>query len=81
MGLWSELASLVLMAPIMVGAEYLTPEVLRALWAELALAMAAAVAKAGTSPACYWLGTVQDDLVQRKREDSVRRHCEGSILD
>jgi superfamily II DNA or RNA helicase len=44
-----ELASLVLMAPMMAGAEYLTADVLRALWAELALAMTAAVTAASTS--------------------------------
>ena len=30
-----ELATLVLTAPMMAGAEYLTPDVLRALWAEI----------------------------------------------
>ena len=43
-----ELASLVLAAPMMDGAEYLTPEVLSSLWAEMARAFGASLATAGT---------------------------------
>ena len=45
-----DLASLVLTAPMMAGAEYLTEAVLLALWDELALAFAEALAASG--PAC-----------------------------
>src|SRR4051812_24507767 len=43
-----ELASLVLTAPMMPGAEYLTPEVLRNLWAAIGTSLAAALAASGT---------------------------------
>ena len=43
-----ELASLVLTAPMMPGAEYLTPDVLRSLWAEIGTAFAASLASAKT---------------------------------
>ena len=43
-----ELASLVLTAPMMAGAEYLTADVLLALWDEMALAFAASLAAAGS---------------------------------
>src|SRR3954464_3400762 len=43
-----ELASLVLTAPMMVGAEYLTPDVLRSLWAEMAQTVAASLTAART---------------------------------
>src|ERR1035437_3637895 len=42
-----ELVSLVLTAPMMAGAEYLTPDVLRVQWAEMGRAMAACLAIAG----------------------------------
>ena len=44
----AELAELVLTAPMMAGAEYLSPDVLRALWAGMAQAVAASLAAAGT---------------------------------
>src|SRR5260370_10163093 len=44
----AELSSLELTAPMMAGAEYLTREVLAALWDEMARAFAASLAHAGT---------------------------------
>src|SRR5690349_589169 len=44
----AELATLVLTAPMMTGAEYLTEDVLRRCWTELQEAAAAALAAAGT---------------------------------
>src|SRR4051812_43209914 len=43
----AELASLVLTAPMMPGAEYLTPEVLCNLWAAIGTSLAAALAASG----------------------------------
>ena len=43
-----DLATLVLTAPMMAGAEYLAPEVLRCLWADIAQAASAQFAAAGT---------------------------------
>jgi hypothetical protein len=43
----AEFASLVLTAPMMPGAEYLTPEVLRNLWAAIGASLAAALAASG----------------------------------
>jgi superfamily II DNA or RNA helicase len=44
----ADLASLVLTAPMMTGAEYLTTDVLRALWQKIAAAVAASLAAANT---------------------------------
>src|SRR4051812_30554145 len=43
-----DLASLVLSAPMMEGAEYLTEDILLALWDDMALAFAASLAASGT---------------------------------
>jgi superfamily II DNA or RNA helicase len=72
-----ELVSLVLTAPMMAGAEYLTPDVLRALWAELGQAVAACIATAGTSlqtflkglnPAWNLVGRVHFNLAENRRD-------------
>jgi hypothetical protein len=73
----SELATLVLTAPIMPGAEYLTPDVLRALWADLAGAIGVAFAAAGTdlqsflkelNPAWNLVGRVHFNLAENRRD-------------
>jgi hypothetical protein len=72
-----ELASLVLTAPIMPGAEYLGPDVLLALWAELAAAFGQSLAAAGTdlqgflkalNPAWNLVGRVHFNLAENKRD-------------
>ena len=72
-----ELASLVLTAPMMAGAEYLTEAVLLALWDELALAFAAALAASGTglqrflnalNPAWNLVGRVHFNLAENRRD-------------
>ena len=72
-----ELVSLVLTAPMMAGAEYLTPDVLRALWAELGQAVAASIATAGTglqdflkglNPAWNLVGRVHFNLAENRRD-------------
>ena len=71
------LATLVLTAPMMAGAEYLTPEVLRALWGDLARATAAALAAVGTdlqtflkglNPAWNLVGRVHFNLAENRRD-------------
>jgi superfamily II DNA or RNA helicase len=73
----SELATLVLTAPIMPGAEYLTPDALRALWADLAEAIGVAFAAAGTdlqsflkelNPAWNLVGRVHFNLAENRRD-------------
>ena len=75
-----ELVSLVLTAPMMPGAEYLTPDVLRALWAELGRAMTAAVADAGSSVqtvlqglnrAWNLIGRVHLNLAENRRDPAA----------
>jgi superfamily II DNA or RNA helicase len=72
-----ELASLVLAAPMMQGAEYLTEAVLLALWEETALAFAAALAAAGTglqrflnglNAAWNLVGRVHFNLAENRRD-------------
>ncbi|WP_216856255.1 SNF2 helicase-associated domain-containing protein, partial [Acidisphaera sp. S103] len=72
-----ELASLVLTAPMMEGAEYLTESVLLALWDDMALAFAAALAAAGTglqrflnalNPAWNLVGRVHFNLAENRRD-------------
>ncbi len=72
-----ELATLVLTAPLMPGAEYLDTAMLRQLWAELARAMADAVAQAGGSlplalqglnPAWNLVGRVHFNLAENRRD-------------
>ena len=72
-----ELASLVLTAPMMDGAEYLTDGVLLALWDDLALAFAAALAASRTglqqflnalNPAWNLVGRVHFNLAENRRD-------------
>ena len=76
----ADLASLVLTAPMMTGAEYLTTDVLRALWQEIAAALAASLAAAktdlqsflkGLNPAWNLVGRVHFNLA----ENRARRRC------
>ena len=73
----AELASLVLTAPMMAGAEYLTQDVLRALWAETASAFAGVLAAAGAglqsfltslNPAWNLVGRVHFNLAENRRD-------------
>jgi non-specific serine/threonine protein kinase len=75
-----ELASLVLTAPMMPGAEYLTADVLRALWAELATAFAASLAAAGTdlqaflkalNPGWNLVGRVHFNLAENRQDPEL----------
>jgi superfamily II DNA or RNA helicase len=72
-----DLASLVLTAPMMAGAEYLTEAVLLALWDELALAFAEALAASRTglqrflnalNPAWNLVGRVHFNLAENRRD-------------
>src|SRR3954468_15090500 len=73
----AELATLVLTAPMMTGAEYLTEDVLRHCWTELQEAAAAALAAAGTglqaflktlNPAWNLVGRVHFNLAENRRD-------------
>jgi len=73
----SECASLVLTAPMMPGAEYLTADLLQALWDETAAACAAALAEAQTdlqsflkrlNPAWNLVGRVHFNLAENRRD-------------
>src|ERR1700682_1248604 len=73
----AELSSLVLTAPMMAGAEYLTRDVLAALWDEMARAFAASLAAAGTdlqaflttlNPAWNLVGRVHFNLAENPRD-------------
>ena len=73
----ADLVSLVLTAPVMAGAEYLTPDVLRALWGALAKALAASLAASGTNlqdflkrlnPAWNLVGRVHFNLAENRRD-------------
>ncbi len=73
----ADLASLVLTAPMMTGAEYLTPDVLRGLWTGLAAATGAALAAAGSdlqgflkklNPAWNLVGRVHFNLAENRRD-------------
>jgi non-specific serine/threonine protein kinase len=73
----ADIAALVRTAPIMPGAEYLTAEVLLALWEDLAAAFAASLAAAGTdlqsflkelNPAWHLVGRVHFNLAENKRD-------------
>jgi len=75
-----ELASLVLTAPMMPGAEYLTPEVLRALWDATASVCAAAYAASRTglqgflkslNPAWNMVGRVHFNLAENRRDPNA----------
>jgi superfamily II DNA or RNA helicase len=72
-----ECASLVLAAPMMTGAEYLTEAVLRMLWDDMAQTFAAALAAAGTglqrflnglNPAWNLVGRVHFNLAENRRD-------------
>lgn len=72
-----ELAALVLTAPMMSGAEYLTAEMLRVLWAEMAAAFATSLAAAKTdlqsflrdlNPAWNLVGRVHFNLAENRRD-------------
>jgi hypothetical protein len=76
----SELAALVLTAPMMAGAEYLTQDVLRALWEEMAAAFTASVAAAKSdlqsvlkrfNPAWNLVGRVHFNLAENRRDDEA----------
>jgi len=73
----AELASLVLAAPMMAGAEYLTTDVLRSLWSAMAAAMASSLAASGTglqdflktlNPAWNLVGRVHFNLAENRRD-------------
>jgi superfamily II DNA or RNA helicase len=73
----ADLASLVLTGPMMVGAEYLTPDVLLALWDEMGRAFAKSLAAAGTdlqgfltslNPAWNLVGRVHFNLAENRRD-------------
>jgi non-specific serine/threonine protein kinase len=73
----AERASLVLTAPMMAGAEYLAPDVLQALWAEMARAFAVSLAAADTglqgfltslNPAWNLVGRVHFNLAENRRD-------------
>ena len=73
----AELASLVFGAPIMAGAEYLTQDVLLALWDEMARDFATSLAAAGTglqnflhtlNPAWSLVGRVHFNLAENRRD-------------
>lgn len=73
----ADLAALSLTAPMMPGSEYLTPEVLLALWAEMEAAAATALAAADTdlqsflktlNPAWNLVGRVHFNLAENRRD-------------
>jgi superfamily II DNA or RNA helicase len=72
-----ELATLVLSAPLMVGAEYLTADILRALWLDIGAALAGSLAAAkadlasflkALNPAWNLLGRVHFNLAENRRD-------------
>ncbi|MGH7748145.1 MAG: ATP-dependent helicase, partial [Candidatus Dormibacteria bacterium] len=72
-----ELASLVLTGPMMPGAEYLTADVLRALWTEIGRAIAASLSSAktdlqsflkGLNPTWNLVGRVHFNLAENRRD-------------
>jgi non-specific serine/threonine protein kinase len=73
----AELATLVLTAPMMPGAEYLTADILRGLWADLSTAFTASFTAAGTdlqaflktlNPAWNLIGRVHFNLAENRRD-------------
>jgi superfamily II DNA or RNA helicase len=75
-----ELASLVLTAPMMAGAEYLTQDVLRALWQDTATALTQSLAAAktdlqsflkGLNPAWNLVGRVHFNLAENRRDEAA----------
>jgi superfamily II DNA or RNA helicase len=76
----AELASLVLTAPMMAGAEYLTPDVLIALWRDTAAALAQSLVAAktdlqsflkGLNPAWNLVGRVHFNLAENRRDEEA----------
>ena len=76
----AELASLVLTAPMMAGAEYLTPNVLRALWQDTATALTQSLSAAkmdlqsflkGLNPAWNLVGRVHFNLAENSRDEEA----------
>ena len=76
----AELATFVLTAPVMPGAEYLTAEILRGLWAELGTALATAFTATGTdlqaflktlNPAWNLIGRVHFNLAENRRDPEL----------
>jgi non-specific serine/threonine protein kinase len=75
-----ELATLALTAPMMTGAEYLTADVLRALWAEIGSAFTASLAEAGTdlqaflkalNPGWNLVGRVHFNLAENRQDPDL----------
>jgi len=75
-----ELATLVLTAPMMPGAEYLTKDILKALWEEMGTAFSASLAAAGTdiqaflkslNPAWNLVGRVHFNLAENRRDPDL----------
>jgi superfamily II DNA or RNA helicase len=75
-----ELAALVLTAPLMAGAEYLTSDVLRALWAEIGLAISASLVASGMDLQAFlkglnraWnlVGRVHFNLAENRRDQQA----------
>ena len=78
----AELENLVRAGPMMPGSEYLSPDVLRALWAEMAAAVSVALAAAKTdlqaflralNPAWNLVGRVHFNLAENRGGPGVRR--------
>ena len=76
----AELASLVLTAPMMAGAEHFSPDVLRGLWRETAAALAQSFAAAKTdlqsflkalNPAWNLIGRVHFNLAENRRDETA----------
>ena len=76
----AELASLVLTAPMMPGAEYITTDLLRALWRQIGDAFSQALAEANTdlqrflkglNPAWNLVGRVHFNLAENKRDQEL----------
>jgi superfamily II DNA or RNA helicase len=76
----AELASLVLTAPIMEGAEYLTQDILRSLWEATAVALATSLASAKSdlhsflkalNPAWNLVGRVHFNLAENRRDQDA----------
>ena len=75
-----EFVTLVLTAPMMPGADYLTQDILKALWAELGAALASSLAEAGTNlqtilkemnPAWNLIGRVHFNLAENRRDPEL----------
>jgi superfamily II DNA or RNA helicase len=76
----AELAELALSPPEMMGAEYITPDVLRSLWQELGVAFASEMSAAGVpleqflkklNPAWNLVGRVHFNLAENRRDEEA----------